>query len=108
MVPFPQAVEDAVACQFLGVKASQPTIGTEHRDAGIAGSWPALVAVAIADHATAVAKWEAVSQEPFEGTPGRMNFHRCFQLRIVCVFYVGISTADMGVDQAVFILQRLE
>ena len=52
-----------------------------------------------------MAEWETVRQQPLEGAPSGVDFHRRFQSWIVCLGDVGVASADVGVDHTVLTLQ---
>lgn len=105
MVSMTQAIEDCLASEFRAQQASQASVGTEGGSARIAGTGPALVIVTVGDYSDSVARVKGVVEQPFKGTPGRMDFYRPLKKRIVAGFDVGVSSANMRKDDDIIILK---
>src|SRR5262249_15939625 len=65
-----------------------------------------LVIVAVAHYAHAVALFEGVVQEPFEGAPGRVHLHATLEPPIVGAFDIRIAPAHMSDDHRVLASKR--
>src|SRR5271170_6265549 len=74
----------------------------------MAGAMPALMSIGIGEDADAVALFEGVMHQPFEGAPIRMNLDRALDPRVVRHLDVGVASADMREDDAILALQRVE
>src|SRR5207253_4333077 len=90
-----QRVEQSGAGEIASEKTGQPTVGSEQRGARVAGAVPALMAVGIGEYADAVALFQSVVQQPFEGAPIGMHLDRALDPRIVRHLDVGIAAADV-------------
>ena len=66
------------------------------------------MAIAVGDHADAVAALETVREQPLKGAPGRVDLHGRFQTRIVGIADVGGAAADVRVEQTVLVTQSRE
>ena len=107
-MPLAQRRKQRVARQLRHEVAGEPADRAEGRGAGPRGARPSLVVVAVADHADAKALLEGVVQQPFERAPGGMHLDGALQPSVVGELHVGIAPADMGDDDGVLVLQRLE
>ena len=66
------------------------------------------MAVGIGENADAVALFERILDQPFEGAPIRMHLDRALDPRVVRHLDVGVAAADVGEHDAILVLQRLE
>ena len=74
----------------------------------MAGAVPALMSIGIGEDADAVALFEGVMHQPFEGAPVGMHFDRALDPGVVRHLDVGVASADMREDDAILALQRVE
>src|SRR5262249_58605101 len=88
--------------------AGAPADGAERRGPRAGRAGPPLVIVAMAHDADAVALREGVVQQPFERSPGRVDFDATFEAPVMGALEVRITSADMGDDQSVLALKCSE
>ena len=100
-VPAPDAFEQCITGEGIRIKARQTAVGGKARRAGMAGARPSLMPVAVADHAQAMPLIETVRHKPFERPPGRMNFYRRLQARVVGIPDFGIASATVRENNAI-------
>src|SRR5947209_6838625 len=108
MVASAHRVEQSLAAEFWGEQAGQAAVSAEQRRAGMTCPMAALVAVGVRHDADAIALFERVLDQPFEGAPVGMNFDAALDARIVAHLDVGVATADVCEHDAILVLQRAE
>ena len=65
-----------------------------------------LVTVTVAYHTAAMPVLDGIEQQPFEGSPGRVDFHGSFDLRVVGEVHISPATAYMRIGHNVLAGQR--
>ena len=96
MVTAPHRLEDCIAIEMGRQETGQASIAPEEGSAWIAGAGSALMSVRIRHDPDAIALFECVSQNPLEGSPGRVHLDRRFKRSIMCILDVRIAPANMG------------
>ena len=102
-----QRLEQRVARQLRHEVTGQPADRAERRGAWRRRAGAPFVVVAVADHADAKALLECVVQNPFERAPGRMHLDGALDAPVMGIFDIGIASAHMRDDAAVFAAQEL-
>ncbi len=106
--PLPQRLEQGIARQLRHEIAGEAADRAEARRARTGRAGPALVVVAVTDHADAESLLEGIVQQPFERAPGRMHLDGALQPAVMGIFQVGVAAADMGDDDGVLAFERAE
>ena len=108
MVAFAQTVHHSLAGKAVGQHTGQPAVGAQLRNPRMGRAGPPLVAVGIGNNPDPVALLKRVVDQPFERAPGGMHLDGAFQPVVVGDLDVGVAPADVGEDDAVLVLDRLE